>query len=257
MADDLTPDLGAPAPDVAPDTAPVADSAPADAAPAPEATPEPDSFSREYVQELRREAQGYREKFVPFRDAFDGYADEDREFLLDIARTAKEDPARAAELMRTAAEQLAAAGQPPAPPEFDPYDPDSLRQFIQAEAKNLYQSEKSAEAQQQSVEALNKQVVEMGYAEGSPEYMALLWSAHNEHGGDIQKAHEVREQARQAERQKVIDEYLAGKAGAANGMPQPTPQTGGAAPASETPKDFGQARAAVNARLAAKYGPQS
>jgi hypothetical protein len=76
-----------------------------------------------------------------------------------------------------------------------------------------------------------------------------LWLAYNQTGGDLKKAHEALE----AERQKIIEQYLETKKQQSEAHPRPG--AGGVAPDSgEQIKDLRQARNSLEARLKALFG---
>lgn len=245
-------------PPVAPEAAPVpASSAPESAVPAsspaesdPFDNAEIQQFDRGYVEKLRREAAERRTAVKAYEDAFGAYSPEQREGWLSLAQSlASDDPSvrlEAARIMQEVSNDILGPGSITETPEAAGGEPDlGEKQFLteeQLEAK-LAERERKA-ALDAEVSKVNQEVSALGYKEGTPDYHDLMWRAVNQHGHDLHKAHE----ARQAERQAVIDSYLAdiekNGAPALPGAGQPGQQAHGV-------KDFKDARAAAEARIAA------
>ena len=226
------------------DPTPAADPTSADVDPF-EADPALDAFPRSYVEKLRQEAAARRTEAQAFKEAFDGYSDDDREVLLDLAKTLRTDPASAAEWMRAQAEALL-AGDDPAGPEgegagegIDPDAPLTAAQLDKYLADR--DSKKAAEAAEaKALAEVQDEAKTLGFnpeAKTGPErrqYLELLEAAHSEHGGDLAKA----ATAIKAERQKIIDDWLAGKAAQSDATPTTPSQAGGGREPFEAPKDW-------------------
>lgn len=254
-AGDPTPAAPAAAPAAPAPVAPAGDTPPV-GAPAPEPSPVasddlsalPESW-QSHVRELRAEAAERRTALKPYAEAFDGYDDADREVLLEVARTLKSDPKAAGEWMRSQAELLLA--EQAAEVEAGTRDPDEPMTRAELEAFLAERETKAAAEREQKahVDAIVTEAKALGYDPESDRrgYARLLDVAMHETGGDLQKAHD----AIKAERQKVIDEYLAAKATAGDAGGTLPPQTGGAQEATPVPTDWKATQAAVRNRLAA------
>lgn len=246
----------APATEAAPvDPAPPADPPAADDVDLFEADPTADSFPRAYVERLRSEAAARRTEAKAFAEAFEGYSDEDRGTLLDLARTLRTDPASAAEWMRSQAEALLAGADPAGAGDEEPeaeVDPDAPLTAAQLE-RYLADREARREREAAEAKALDDIVSEakgLGFdpATNRREYLALLDVANNETAGDLAKAAEVL----RAERQKVIDDYLAAKARESDTAPTVPPQVGGGRETPAQPRDWDDIGRAVRADIAAR-----
>jgi hypothetical protein len=247
-----------------------ATTAPGTEAPATEATtpavtdtgaaaePELSTFGEhaDYIKQLRAEAAERRTALKPFNDAFDGYEDTEREFLLDLARGLKDPNARAETVARAMevfkaltpeqqAEVTAAEGA-----EGEDLDrPMTLREYQEAQAKTA-EERAAAETQAQidaDTKAVKQEATDLGYNEGTREYRRLMDVALHETKGDLKAAHEALE----AERKTVIEGYLNEKRGQRSQTLRNPGGTGAPADQSTAPKTLAQAREATLARLKA------
>lgn len=194
-------------------------------------------FDRGYVQKIRDEAARYRTQlreteqgFTPFKTAFDGVRDDDREVFLNLISTYKQDPAQAAELFRQIADGLSPAQQAEvaeqvaeAKADGESLTPERVQQMI-AEA---IQNDRAALQQQQSVEAIHSQVRAAGFEPDSLEGMSIMWLAVNKTNGDMGAA--ITEWRNRD--QSVIDQYVQGKAQ----QPGYLPPSGNAGTGAATP----------------------
>lgn len=224
----------------------------ADLAPAPEAVAEPtapelpadpssdpDWFDRKYVEELRQENARYRQRAQTFEQAFDGYEEEDRQFLLGVAQGLRsEDPAtraRAAVLMQQAADGvLGSTGG------FDEPEPQYL---TEAQLTAILDSREAKRIEQDTVRSLFDQAKALGYNvddDGDADTLVLMGLTHK-HGGDINAAH----QALEARKQQIIDAYLASKTAEAEGSPTLAPPMGTAPSGENRITTFSQASQAL------------
>lgn len=217
------------------------DAAPADAAPADE---EPATFSREYVQELRREAASYRTKAQPYQDVFDGVEDADRDVLLEMVRQYKTDPKSAISyfdqvangLRQTFAEELAAA-------EDDLNRPLTVAEYNRLQEEHRVKSEQEANNARIETEAKG-----LGYDPTSPEYTYLMTVASKLTGGSLAEAHAKIEAQIEARFQARLDKMKA----EAEGSPTAPNAGSGAAPSGERQlKTWRDAELASKARLEA------
>lgn len=201
-----------------------------------------DTFTREYVEKIRREAASYRERAKPFSEAFDGISEEDREVFLQMAKAYKEDPRAAAEYFEQVTQGLKEQfAEAVAQAEDDLNRPLTLAEYNRLQAEH---AEKAA--QEAEIARIEKTAQDMGYDLQSPEYTTLLTIASRLPDGDIAKAHEKLESMFQSR----IDAYIAKMAEQAEAAP--AVPAGGTQPSSERQiHNFGDARSAVEARIAA------
>lgn len=243
----------------APPAAPAQEAPSTSAAPAAPAEADPfdnaevQTFDRSYVTRLRQEAAERRTAVRTYEDAFSAYTPEQRDGWLALAsKLAADDPssqAEAAQIMLEVAQGILGPGSITETPETPSGEPDlGEKQFLtneQLEAK-LAERERQA-AIDAEVKKVQEEVSELGYKEGTADYQDLMWRAVNQHGHDLKAAHE----ARQAERQAIIDAYLA-DVEANGGLTVPRNGQSGRQPSPIT--DFKAARASVEARIAAAIG---
>lgn len=201
-----------------------------------------ETFDRSYVEKLRHEAASRRtkqreleEQWKPWQEALDGYEPDDKAAVLNLAKSLKEDPDAAAAMMRRYLgldDEEAPAGAP----EVTSAAAEQAAQYLTAADLDRLLQEREQRAQQEAqVKAINDEAKGLGYdpaaERGTAEhrrYVQLVYVANHTTGGDLAKAHEALE----AERQAVIDQYVAAREAAADGAPTP-PRAGGAAPSQE------------------------
>jgi hypothetical protein len=232
-----TADAGAP---------PAAPEAPTASA-APDAGADPfesgaESFPRAYVEKLRQEAADRRTAAKPYEEAFSAYGQEERAVWLQIAKLTVEDPAAAKEVMDSLFSSMLADEAPEEPTSEDD------RPLTRKELEQWSKDQEAAKQEAAAVSAVEKEAEALGYKQGDWNYFALLKRAMSDHGGDLAAAHAAFE----ADKQKVIDEYVAGKQ--ESGAKWPAGMPGGAAPADATggaPRTFDQAKASAVARMRA------
>lgn len=242
----------------------IADSAaaasiPADSTqPGAPAAPEPDGLDslpeswQKEIRSLRDEAAAGRTSHKPYKEAFDGYSDADVQVLLNLASTIKTDTKAGAEMMRQIADALLAEGaDTPAPaPAETPASGAEDKPLTRADIEKMM-AEKDTSAKLKSAEdAIVAEAKDLGYNTGTRQYYALLMEAKLHHKGSLADAHTALE----AERQSVIDTYLAKKKSDAEATPTAGSGAGGP-PSGEKPiKTFADARAAFEARVAGEAG---
>ncbi len=226
-------EVAPPAGEVAPAPAPTveAPASPAAAPPEPPATPEAPAVD-------------------PFLESFSGYDDATKESWAKLAKLMSDDPvAGAAELKRIADNILADDDDEPNTPEAPvtnevPKTKEELEAFLaQRDAEQQRQRDEAA-----AVESGFKDPETLtGFTRGTREMREFLMRAHEEHNGDLDAAYA----AVQAERQAVIDAYVAEQAGRNSGF-APLPGTGGDAvndPTGGAPKDFKAAKNSLLQRI--------
>jgi hypothetical protein len=220
---------------------------------APEADPfenaEVETFDRKYVQKLRDEAASHRTKAKNYEQAFDGWDESDQQVWLETVQLARLDPKAGADRLRQITDLLAggatpeeAAAEVDAKAEGDDEKPEFL---TKAEVDKLLKERDDNAEVERRVQAIEAKAGALGYEKDSPSHTQLLVLARDVYKGDLDKAHE----AIQAERQKVIDSYLAEKAKDADAH---VPVGRGAAPASDVKKidGFKASRSSLESRLA-------
>ncbi len=210
------------------------------------------TFDRQYVERLRKEAAGHRTKHTPYEEAFGDYSEEDRAVFLDLAKTFAADPVKGTERF----EQLAAGLRKQYPGEKTPTaeelkaeagvegDP-AEKPMTRSELDAYMKEQRETEATEAAVKSITAEV-SAAYPAGTSEHREVLWLAANKTGGDIKAA-----LAMQAEKeQAIVDKFLTGKKAQAGGA---HPVTGHGDPSgdSKTPKTWKDARAASMARIAA------
>jgi hypothetical protein len=229
MSDPITPD---PTPIQPTETSP-------DPEPEPSSSPDTaatDTFSREYVQDLRKEAAEWRTKYQSARqyeELFDGFESDDQraavQQLVELARTGDED----------AVKQVAEV--------FGLEVPDSQPDFMtRSDFESEWESRMSKVEEDRAIEDVYSQAEGLGYKRDSEDMVRLLYRVNQMDEPDIKAAHEQLT----GERQKIIDDYLESKRQDARDTPRPTPE-GGSAPNTKTPpKTLEEARRAALARFA-------
>ena len=176
-----------------------------------------DKFDRGYVEKIRGEAAKYRTEYAPFRDAFDGYESEDRDALLALAKELQENPDAAARRMLEASRAIAGD-------KFDDWLNGAEPEYLTPDVLEARLAEREAKQRQEAeVAAIQREAVELGYQENSPDHAKLFWIAANQTNGDLKAA----DAAIKAERQSIIDAYVAEVREKGSGFPAtPTQVTG-------------------------------
>lgn len=240
-SEDLGPDPVAPEPEPLPPAA--------QEDPEPEPAPEPDMFPRDYVEELRREAAEWRTKYQSFNQKFDGYAEDEREALLDYVwhtrRAEAGDPDSIAWLNELFADETPAADEPPQ------FTEETFRQLAREEAARLVAEQNAQQAQIQAVQGVQSRAQDLGYEIGSDDYILLLKYANEADTEDpIAAGHE----RVQAYKQHIIDQHLQAIQSQNAGVPT-LPRDNGQAPSqAQAPRTFEEARNALHERLIREGG---
>lgn len=226
--------------------------------PAPEATPAAEpaapaveqegfdalpAWAQKEIRDTRAEAAKYRTSAAATKPVAEvlGKFDEGSQAriveLLDLTAT---DPATAAGAWREIADLL--EGKPAEPPAADP---DADKPLTRADLERIQKERDDAKAAADATAAIEREAGELGYTPGTGDYVTLLWSARNEHGGDLKKAHEALE----AKEAQIVEKYLAKKKAEAAAVPTAGSGTG-APPANDNkPRTFADADAAAKERL--------
>ncbi len=213
----------------------------------PEELPAGDTFDRKYVEKLRRENASYRERAKKYSDAFEGYEDGAVDEWKQLITNFKADPASAAQQMAQLAESVLT--------QYGMLDEDEQQEVLDDANSNLDPGEKPLTrneleqffAQKQNeqqmdtmVKGIEHEAQELGYDLKSREYKLLLMTAQEIPSGDLKEAHELL----QSDRQKAIDEYVAGKEKGA-GRTVPAGNIVGVPDGAKGIKDFKDAKAAL------------
>lgn len=230
------------------ETPPAPEGAPpaAEGAPAPDGSPggsTRDSYTRAEYEAVQREAKNLRDKYVPYRDTFEKYPDEDREAWLWLAQEYQTNPQGAIEAM----ERLVQASKEGAKP-----DPEAEKPLTRAEFEAELARREQESTSSRLVEDLHKEAEALGYKRGSLELSDLFFIAQHETEGDLTKAHEKM----QERDQKIIDAYLERKRIEAGGSPRVVSSGGPAGEQPTQPKTFAEASAAAKERFRNILNPQ-
>ena len=230
-----------------------------DPAPAPQAdTQEPDTFDRSYVEELRREAAGYRTQLREMESYFDGYTPEERDALgqyLQLSRLAEQGDPEALAILGELFDDGSMYDDPSMgfDGEEEYLDEETLRNIARQEAYDLFMQEQSQRDQMQAVQQVQYTAEEMGYDQGSEDYILLLKFANdldpNEHPDLLAAA----DQQVKAYKQQIIDAYINEKSGQADGPRIPT-SPGSAPNLAQPPRTLAEAREALHQRLMREFG---
>lgn len=207
-------------------------------APTPEADvdgdlPEGDKFDRAYVERLRSEAAKHRTELKKYKEAFDGYGEEDQAALMALAQQLRNDPRSAAQQMAAAAEEILKQYQ-----EDEAAKEEAESEYLTKADFERLREEEAIKNEQRMIEA---EARELGYTVDlkDVDYRMLLLTAQNLPSGDLREAHEMI----QAKYQAKIDAFVAAKAAEADTAV--LPPSGGGAPTASTPMEptFANARA--------------
>lgn len=175
------------------------------------------TFDRAYVQKLRDEAAKHRTAKQRYEEAFKGWEGEDADVWLDVIQAAADPNSRgsAADQLRQIADLLAPgaakdaanaaadAAEKAGGEDVDTED----RPLTKAELDKIF-AEREAEAEKNRLlKEIEDEAKGLGYEKNTAGYAQLMFYANFNTKGDLQKAHELIE----ADRQKIIDDYIAEK----------------------------------------------
>lgn len=223
---------------------------------APEATPDaPEVFDRAYVEKLRDESARYRTRARDYEQTFEGMEDSLREGWLELIRLANSDDPQAMDtLAQMLGFEVAEEPQEPVVPTDAPQylTREEAAQIAREEAQRLYESEQAQRAEADAIGAVASEAKDLGYEQGSLEYVQLLYLANEIDQGSLppgksllQVAHEQLEDRNQ----KAYDAWVASKVDQANGSPV-APSGNGTSPSIErVPKSWDDARDMLHERL--------
>lgn len=201
-------------------------------------------FEASYVQKVRGQAAKFRTSLRPYEEAFEGYEAEDRDAILTLARELQENPDTAARRMLEASRAIAGD-------RFDDWLNGAEPEYLTPEALDARLAEReAAQRQEAEVAAIQKEAIDLGYTADSPDHAKLFWIAANQTNGDLKAA----DAAIKAERQSIIDAYVAEIREKGQGFPTtPTQVTGAPSNQGEnnTPRTMREASDRFRERLAA------
>lgn len=219
----------------------------------PEPDPAQEVFDRKYVEKLRKESAGYRDRAKKYNDVFDGYEPEAVDEWMNLATTLKSDPKAAAARFAELADAIraeygdAAGDDAEATLGISDKDPElsDNQPLTRAEFDRLMSERERTADLDRRVRKIESDAVSLGYEKGSDEYDYLLWKAGRLPSGSVQDAHA----AIQAQEQAIFDRRVK----AIGDEPNPRVPVGGAAVGHEKPLDtFEEANAALDAWLQAQ-----
>jgi hypothetical protein len=180
--------------------------APADDVDAP--LPEGDKFERAYVEKLRREAAGYRERAKAaerYTSAFDGYEDDAVGEWLRLAQQLKADPKSTAAELSQLVEQINAAYAEDVEGTPTPEEVQTPEGYLRKEdVERMFQEREQKADLDRRVVQIENDARNLGYEVGSDSYEELLWNASRLPSGSIQEAHAKIEARNQAIYDKMI-----------------------------------------------------
>jgi hypothetical protein len=220
-------------------------------------------FARGYVEKVRGEAQRYRTEaeqaataLGQYNNVFGVYDDADRQVWLDLASTWATDPARAARIMQEIAGNVlaedagggSAGAATPGATDDDALEgvdttgmsPEQVKTMI---SEAMADRDKKA-SEQQAIDGIYAEMRTGGFDPESRWGMMVLHAANHETSGDIAAAMKLV----QADRQAIIDDYVAGRANGTRAVPSPSNGVV-ASTAPEAIHNFDDARKAAEAYI--------
>lgn len=242
------------APVVAPAATPAAPAAPA-APVTPEADPfdsGADTFDRKYVEKLRTEAAERRVALKQYETAFEPYGEEERAVWLGLAQLTAMDPKAGAKALADLSKALEEGFTPEEAADKAGIAPADEDKPLTKKELDAYMAQQRQEIEINTAAAkIEAQATAAGYKVGSKEYKLLLTRA-IELNYDLDAA--IKEEA--AEKQAIIDKFVADKVAAGEKWPTTTPAAGAGSPnpSGNEPKTMAEAKASLQARLGATPG---
>lgn len=219
-----------------------------------------DTFPREYVEKLRKEAGDYRTKYAPYRDAFGDVSEEVQEYLLDLNRLLiSPDKSAAAAELKDLLKHLEPGSPEAAKVEaaIESTEVEEDKPLTLKEWKSIQEGEKAKAAETDSVEQIYSQARELStdwanYDKDADEFgdmASLLFVATNKTKGDLEAAHKLRADRYEAAVSEEVDKRLNSiREGSLKWAPIVST---GTSPAEEpvTPKTWEDARKRANSRI--------
>lgn len=239
-----------PEPVAAPETPPEATIPEPAPEPEAESTPEQvETFDREYVEKLRKENAQWRTRARDYEDTFGELDDEIRNGWLELIRTANSgDP----EAMQMLGQALGFVGDEEPQPTGDFLTREEAARIAREQAEAVWAQGSAEQQQQQAVRDVETQAKSLGYDNGTPEYIELLYFANSIDPESLNPGENLLEAAdRQVKeyRQQQYDAWIASKEEEARNTPS-APNGNGVAPQiSQAPKTWEEARNSLHERL--------
>ena len=219
------------------------------------------------LKETRAEAARYRTERNTYKDAFEGFEPEDVELYLSAVKNIRENPAEAHTQFSGLVEALAAA-QGITPAEAQEIVEEELGteeelaegdEILTKAGLDEYLAKKAeADAAKEAADVARKEIdeaiTELGYKPDTADFNNLLFFATKEEGGSAVDKLKAADARIKADKQAVIDEFLAGQAAQEGSTP---PQSDGATPvpaAPEQAKSLNEGAKGARAFLDAQFG---
>ena len=179
---------------------------------------EPDTFDRAYVEELRKEAAGYRTRAKRYEEAFDGYDDETREAFLEYARLSYAAQNGDAEAMAQLQEFM--GEEEPVAPEMPAIDPvEAARIAAREETERVLSEREQRAAQAEAVSNVQAAAKDMGYDLTSADYVLLMRFANDPEVISLDDPMAEAHNRVQAYHQSIVEQHLAAKSAQTDGTP--------------------------------------
>ena len=156
---------------------------------------------RPLVEDLRQEAAKYRTRYAPFRDAFDGYTEDEVRWVLHVFNTMKKDEVAAAKMLRDLSyDMLGSDWETDAPwqspdestEEDEVADPTKEQTEAAAsvgvskdELMELLDQHRRKTEEDQVIRELHAEARTLGYEPGTPDYNILVQAAIARTNGDL------------------------------------------------------------------------
>ena len=202
-------------------------------------TPDPDTFDRAYVEELRQEAAKYRTRAKAYDEAFDGYDDDTREAFLTFAKlqraAANGDEDAIAQLEEwyadddTDDEPESDFPQFKSKAEFDEYQ----RTIAREEAERLYAEREQHQGRIAAVSAVQQRARdEFGYdpSPDNPDYILFMKFVNLPEVMALDDPMKEGQRRYEAYWQEKVQSYITKKGAQADRTPASTPAGGAAQP---------------------------
>lgn len=209
------------------------------------------SFDRDYVKKLRESDAKHRveaKEAKKYAEAFSGFDEGSQQVLVNLISTLKSDTKAGVEQMKAIIEFLspedAAAVTEAVEGALDEGE-GKPELSVEEQVQKVLAERDQTQKQQAEVQSVIDKAGELGYPEGDPDHITLLWIAVNQTGNDIEAAAKVLE----ARNQKIIDDYIAKKTASNDAFTKPSAGTNPGAADADKAKTWKDARSRVEARI--------
>lgn len=225
--------------------------------------PEGDTFPREYVEKLRREAAEHRVRAREIESKFDGYTPEEKSRYLTLVEQLRDDPESALEefegvtsrLRKQLGKEIAVADEAPTPVPEPKVAPTGLsEEDIGRIVAERLAAEKAEAAQQSDVERTFAEAEALDDSYKTRGGKAMLFAVAQEMGGTLAEAHESIQAQKQAEIEAAVAEFQQGLRTGAKHPPRLPTGDGAVAEDKGPPKTLEEAKARAEERFNAIYG---